>query len=73
MSEVIKVGDKVVYECFDPQDDVFTRYNDVIVLNTPRGEGDLTQLQLFDGSVIAINVYSPNFICLRRSPSNPAS
>lgn len=32
----------------------------VKVLNMPRGEGDLLQLE-FEGEVIAINPYSPHF------------
>jgi len=73
MSEVIKVGDKVDYECKDPEDGKFTRYKGVIVLNMPRGEGDTIQLELSDGSVMAVSACSSDFICLRRSPSNPAS
>lgn len=54
-TKIIQAGDTVTIFWDDGRDE------DAVVLNTPRGPGDLIQVQLPSGQVMAINPYHPQF------------
>ncbi len=58
---MIREGDTVkVWRVMEESNSLCPPY-DAEVLNMPRGEGDLIQLKLNDGSIEAINPYSKFF------------
>jgi len=70
MSSMIREGDNVWVYYVDHRGNEKSRA--AVVLNMPRGAGDLLQVQWTETHIVeALNVYNPRFISLSRETKKP--